>query len=269
MTGVEPKCPEATDVRAGYAFVERFRTRAAVRALEALLDARDVSRLGRLGFEADRRARLLAYAGLRRGLSARAPIPPRGWRFRAGPGGRPELEGHRCAGVSFSLSHTRTAACWVTADLPAVGIDAERVRSLAESDALAPVLLTAAELREHNRRNPGSRPGRLALVWTLKEAVLKATGVGVTAARSEWLARLVADAGERLDAAWGRPTCEVRGWRFETTRPTPELVVSVAMRAGEHGGTAARGSGPVRPVRWQELLPDDLNGAAREIFHRG
>lgn len=109
-------------------------------------------------------------------------VPHAESRFRVSPLGRPEVDGpSQAQGLSFSLSHTRGLIVCVTAWDRRVGVDAERVRlddavldvatrSFDPAEAAAVLALAGAERRL-----------RFLQLWTLKEALGKARGVGLRA----------------------------------------------------------------------------------------
>ena len=74
-----------------------------VPALLAALSADERARAARFVFPRDRRIYAAAHGLLRSGLSAVAGLQD--WQFRAGPWGKPELDGGP-EGLTFNLSHT-------------------------------------------------------------------------------------------------------------------------------------------------------------------
>jgi len=92
--------------------------------------------------------------------------------------GKPRL---RHAGApSFNLSHTRGLALVALSAERAVGIDVEQLRPLDDADALAQRFLTPAESAAVLAVEPAGRGAAFLRTWTRKEAVLKASGHGLT-----------------------------------------------------------------------------------------
>lgn len=88
---------------------------------------------------------------------------------QTGPHGKPEANG-----VQFSLSHCRGLAACIIAERP-VGIDAEPFRTF--PDRLRRRVFTPEEIAEAEATpNPDRHFTRL---WTLKESLLKARGIGM------------------------------------------------------------------------------------------
>jgi 4'-phosphopantetheinyl transferase len=148
--------------------------------------------------EADRRRAFVARALLRTTLSRYADVRPEDWRFERGIHGRPEIAGPAAAGLRFNLSHTRDlVACAVTFDA-AIGVDVEKITGDTEDPAVLASVCTPAEIEELSCAEPGERERRFLELWTLKEAYLKALGVGL--ARSPRSASFAArSAGEKAD----------------------------------------------------------------------
>ncbi|MEU0671745.1 4'-phosphopantetheinyl transferase superfamily protein [Streptomyces sp. NPDC006172] len=102
-----------------------------------------------------------------------------------GPHGKPRLavpHGSPFADVDFSVTHSGDVVGVAVARGAAVGLDVEESGSGAalDVDTVAPVALTDAEFAALNARPPAERASAFLGVWTRKEAVLKALGVGLT-----------------------------------------------------------------------------------------
>jgi 4'-phosphopantetheinyl transferase len=144
-----------------------------------ILSAGERQRAERFGGEADRISYVAAHALLRESLSRRVDLPPERWAFRPGPRGKPEIGGAEGSlGLAVSLSHTRGFAVCAVSDGGQVGVDVEHAHRkpplrISES-CFAP-----AERRALDGLPESDRPGRFFEYWTLKEALLKAIGLGL------------------------------------------------------------------------------------------
>jgi 4'-phosphopantetheinyl transferase len=151
------------------------------RACLDLLDGGERERMGRLRVEADRVAYLAVHALLRSALSRVAPVAPRLWRFRSGRLGKPSIdEPASLRHLAFSLSRTRGRVVVAVADHAEVGVDVEdvvRAGSLLEHPDR---ILSPAEAKALRALPSGTRLHRLTACWTLKEAYLKACGLGLS-----------------------------------------------------------------------------------------
>jgi 4'-phosphopantetheinyl transferase len=143
-----------------------------------MLDAEENDRLARFLHIEDRMSYLAAHAGARLLLGNLMDQPAAALRFESSAHGKPILVA-RPANLDFSLSHARGAVAVAAARVP-VGVDIEPLREIADMDSISEIAL-AAEEREVLCSVPAALRSRLFLrYWTLKEAVLKAAGLGFT-----------------------------------------------------------------------------------------
>jgi len=153
--------------------------RARLRACWAILADDELERAEALHRPRGRLTYLVARALVRFALSAHAGVPPRAWRFRRAPHGKPELAGPEGGvGLCFSLSHTDGLIACLVARVE-VGVDAERLRRRVPVMPLARRFFTAAEMRNLQEVPGAHRRERFLRLWTLKEAYLKARGLGL------------------------------------------------------------------------------------------
>ncbi|MFC4554912.1 4'-phosphopantetheinyl transferase family protein [Georgenia faecalis] len=155
-------------------------------ALAALLEAAEHRRAERLR-DHDRARFVTARALLRLVLAARTGTAPSELRldttcYRCGAGhGKPRLVGGD-GSVSFSIAHSGDRVVVAVADGTAIGVDVEVGAGTGAEElmSLGASILAPAELADYWRLEPSRRPRALAVWWTRKEAVLKATGDGLT-----------------------------------------------------------------------------------------
>lgn len=146
------------------------------------LDTTERQRWSRFVFDRDRHVYLVAHGLLRWALSTTMPaIAPSGWRFATDTFGRPGLAGdHDAQGLSFSLSHTRCMTAVAIGKNCEVGIDVETLRETVDGTLRAAT--TAFAMEERNwleRRSPAECARSILRLWTLKEAYVKARGLGL------------------------------------------------------------------------------------------
>ncbi len=117
-------------------------------------------------------------AGLRRILGAEIGCAPADVPLELGPAGKPLLAAP-FAGLHFNLSHCSDLAVVAVSASGAVGIDLEPLTR-------APELLECESIFCHPREiadlpaDPAARATALLRIWTAKEAVLKAWGIGLS-----------------------------------------------------------------------------------------
>jgi 4'-phosphopantetheinyl transferase len=142
-------------------------------ALADLLDAHERSRLSRFRREADRARYLAAHALTRLALAAAVGHSAADLRFdrtcRCGEQhGKPTLPG----GPGFSLTHAGGLVGVAVHPHGPVGLDVEQERELSDLPALAAHACSPAETVPD--------PATFFVLWTRKEALLKATGAGLS-----------------------------------------------------------------------------------------
>ena len=131
--------------------------------------------------DADRRLFTFSRVGLRILLSRYCDVPPDRWVFDADPLGKPRIAAPAGAtGLVFNLSHTRGLVAWVVGRRRSVGVDAEHIRRAIDFSDIAARHFTPAERLSIDALADDDRPSGFFTIWTLKEAVLKASGVGLT-----------------------------------------------------------------------------------------
>lgn len=113
----------------------------------------------------------------RTALSHYLNIPPEEVNFKRTPLGKPSLD-PPCH-IEFNLSNTsKLAVCIISASGP-VGIDIEPLGRGGEIMEIADIFFSGTEREELATLDPRSQPERALSLWTLKEAFLKAKGLGI------------------------------------------------------------------------------------------
>ncbi|MDJ0449346.1 4'-phosphopantetheinyl transferase superfamily protein [Methylocystis sp. JR02] len=150
-------------------------------ALTALLDDAERARAARFAFEEDRQSYIAAHALLRAELSRRADRAPSDWRFAATALGKPFLLDPP-RDLRFSLTHTRGMVAVAVTEGLEIGVDVESEDRRAESMKLAERFFAPQEVALLRAVEGDARREMFFAVWTLKEAVVKATGQGLSRA---------------------------------------------------------------------------------------
>lgn len=155
-------------------------TLADVAPLRARLSDDEQRRADRFVHAVDRVTFTLAHALVRHVLSGHGESPMTAWRFRTNAHGCPFVVDEQAGAppLSFNLSHTAGLVAVAVTRGRAVGVDVERVDRIV-TDGIAERHFAPAEV-EALRRLPPDVQGRVFFeYWTLKEAYIKARGMGL------------------------------------------------------------------------------------------
>ena len=106
--------------------------------------------------------------------------------FEYGPWGKPCLsERLGCEDLRFSISHSGDLALYAITKGREVGVDIERVRCDMAWQSVAEVCLSAREAAVLSTLPPAAQARAFFMLWTRKEAYVKARGTGLSACLNE------------------------------------------------------------------------------------
>lgn len=142
---------------------------------EALLTDEERDRARRFVGPLLQRRFVMARAQLRLLLGRHLDRDPRGLVFLLNEFGKPRLDDH--PGVHFSLSHSQDRALLAVSEGPEIGADLEKVRAI-DHIGLARRYFHPDEVATIERHEDPRQA--FFRVWTLKEAVVKALGLGLS-----------------------------------------------------------------------------------------
>jgi 4'-phosphopantetheinyl transferase len=190
----------------------------------ALLSPAERLRHDRLAVEDRRRELAATYALVRLALAEVTGTPPSAWSVRRDSLGRPIVEGP-VDGLHVSVTHTPgLVACLVAPRI--VGVDAEQVSPrvpymrIAEQVFSPPELASLTCIDDEPRRTD-----RFFLLWSVKEALAKARGEGLSAPLQRITVTLRDDGRVDVDLP-GDDGDTCRAWDLRWSRPTPEHVLA-------------------------------------------
>lgn len=240
-----PPVPLAADeVRVWVAALAEHRSPPQLRAFERLLSAAERQRLQRLAGAELRQEYLLTRALCRHVLSLHTGVAPASWCFELNAYGRPSVCAPAMARrLVFNLSNTRSlvvcAATW-EADL---GVDVECWARALDLEAVAEQVLNDPERRALHDTPPTGRQRRFCQHWTLKEAYVKARGMGLSLPMQ---AVQVNPLEPRPVVALHAELADDAGqWQFEQVELPGRHLLALALR---------RGAGPARRLRIRPLV---------------
>jgi 4'-phosphopantetheinyl transferase len=191
-----------------------------VAALSTLLSDLELARAARFVRSADRETFIIARALVRTTLSAYGPTPPRDWRFETNTHGCPFVVPAQAGvpGLAFNLSHTRGLAALAVTRGRLVGIDVERVDRVVRED-VAGRFFAPDEVRDLRALPVDTQARAFFEYWTLKEAYIKARGMGLAIPLADFAFTLAPPAAPAIRFVNGFDDRPER-WQFWQAWPT-------------------------------------------------
>jgi 4'-phosphopantetheinyl transferase len=219
-------CLEPGVVHLWYRLTEGLGERDLLAALEVLSPI-ERERYERFVFERDRRDFAAAHGLLRNALSTYGDARPADWTFVTSPTGKPLLGGSGSK-VEFNISHTHgLVACAATADVE-VGVDVESLDSGRVPNDVVKSSFSEFEIADLDVRIGIDRLERFVELWTLKEAYLKAIGVGLSGRLNAITFEFDGSSGLRFHPGDGTPGTE---WQFALFAPSVRHRMAVAVHS--------------------------------------
>ena len=243
-----------------------MRDAAVLRYCREILSPQEISACSAFNREEDRCRAFVSRTLLRETLSRYAPIRAEAWAFVAGAQGKPAIAAPTSLRLRFNLSHTGClVACAVTLD-DEIGVDLEDETRALDPLELAERVFSPGELAALRTLGPESQRRRFFESWTLKEAYLKARGIGF-AFESENASFDLSERG-RVQARFTRATEDrSNDWWFALLDTQPGHVLALATRNGGRPACVrtflatpgdTRASEIESRVYAESLLPDPL-----------
>jgi len=191
------------------------------------------SRFARYRADSDRLNFLLGRVMARRLVGRALGVAPTDWQWGQGSHGRPEIE-TPATPLQFNLAHSsRLVACALAMNRE-VGVDVEDSQRAATDPAIVARFCSPDEAAAIRVGEPEWRERFLA-IWTLKEAYLKARGLGISVHLSDISFSVGAIDG---DQSANGPDVQVRflntladadpHWTFRLVRAGPRYLLAVA-----------------------------------------
>ena len=176
----------------------------------ATLSPDETARANKFKFERHRNRFIAGRGALRGILAPYLNAQPAELGFDYSPNGKPSLAGRFAESkIHFNLAHSDELALIAVTRIGIVGVDVEKVRPVKDMDHLVARFFSPRESDAFQKVAEAEKPAAFFNLWTRKEALLKATGEGITRSLSlvevSFLpgepARLVAIAGDSAKAA--------------------------------------------------------------------
>lgn len=218
-------------------------------AYEALLAPEERARKARFYFDRHRHEYLLTRALCRGVLSRYADVAPAAWGFTANRYGRPEIASPAACPLRFNLTNTDGLIACLVAHEREIGVDVEDIERQGETVSIADRFFSPLEVAALHAVPEAARRGRFFDYWTLKEAYIKARGMGLSIPLDHF--SFIIEPGRAIRIAFA-PMLEddPSTWQFAQLRPTPRHLISAAVRrSGEPDlGFVVRRTIPLLPA---------------------
>jgi 4'-phosphopantetheinyl transferase len=196
----------------------------------ALLTPEEVARCNRFFQDGDRIRFVVARALVRTMLSRYVAVPPHAWRLRIEQYGKPHIADLPAGApdLRFNLSHTKgLVACAVTVGRD-IGIDVEHIHRTLTYDV--PERFFSAQEVADLRVLPAEEQEVVFFdYWTLKEAYIKARGLGLTLPLGQFTFHRIPGRAPAISFA---PELhdDPSSWQFAQFWPTRDHRMAVAVR---------------------------------------
>lgn len=162
------------------AYPDDLRAGGAAEACRALVSEEERARVARFRFERSRLESLTTRALMRTALSRYRPVEPQDWRFKLNEHGKPSVEPE--CGLQFNLSNSVGLVVCLVSEGAELGVDVEPFDRSEKILELAPEVFSPVERAQLEALPEAERLDRALSLWTLKEAYIKARGMGLALA---------------------------------------------------------------------------------------
>ncbi|HEX4265668.1 MAG TPA: 4'-phosphopantetheinyl transferase superfamily protein [Verrucomicrobiae bacterium] len=197
------------------------------------LSSDEVARAGKFKFEKHRNRYIAGRGALRKILGQYLQTPSADLRFTQSTNGKPVLaEDFASAGIHFNLAHSDDLALVAVTRLGAVGVDVERIRPVKEMDHLVARFFSPSENEAFQKVSENEKPAAFFNLWTRKEALLKATGEGITRSLSLVEVSFLPDKPAQLLAISGN-AIKAASWSLRELSPATGFTGAIAIEAPE------------------------------------
>lgn len=151
-----------------------------VHECESLVLPEERERAARYHQQADRHRHLIGRAVLRVALGRLLDVAPAAVALRLTAFGKPSCDG----GPSFNIAHSGDEVLVALASCGRLGVDVEAVRDLPDLFSVARASFVVAEVSALASQPPEAQLRHFYRIWSRKEAILKALGIGIGSLQS-------------------------------------------------------------------------------------
>jgi 4'-phosphopantetheinyl transferase len=200
------------------------------RSLDELLPV-ERARYDRFLHDADRLMFLTGRVMARTLVGRALGCAPASWRWREGRHGRPEIDEPGVA-VHFNLAHSAGLVVCAIAPDREIGVDVEDRQRRPVDRRFVERYCSPSEVADVAAQPDEDWHDRFLMYWTLKEAYLKARGLGVSVSLSSVSFTLDPTGSAKVGFLDALADFDTR-WLFHLTRPTDRHVMAVAVSTAD------------------------------------
>jgi 4'-phosphopantetheinyl transferase len=222
------------DVHLWVAFPDEWKDPSLIASALNILDDDETARMERFHFPEHRHLFLVSHLLVRTALSHYSDLPPDAWRFMNDENGKPLIDpAMKPVSLSFSLAHTVGMAVVGVTREGDIGVDVEQAGRLIDAAKLSRRFFSPEEAAALENLPPGRLEEQFPLYWTLKEAYIKALGLGLSHPLDSFAFRLTGESPHRIDFSADAPQ-DPEKWRFALIEPRRPHVAAVCVASIEH-----------------------------------
>lgn len=202
--------------------------------LESVLNDEEQARARRFRYSRHRQRWVTCRARTRMLLSAYLDIPPNVIRFATGLNGKPLIHSEQLnhhENFHFNLSHSKNLGLLAVTRAGPVGIDVEFLKTINDWQAVATRFFSETEQQELAQVDPALRSRAFFLAWTRKEAIIKATGEGLSADLDSFSVALTPNLNAVVHSTKPPMKSKPQDWQLFHLEPQEEYVGAVAIQA--------------------------------------
>ena len=146
------------------------------------LSKEELKKYQKIFYKEDRIQYLVSHVMLRRVLSEYIDLHPKLWQYDSNSYGKPFISyKHKIINLQFNLSHTRRLIALIITQKENCGIDIELIRPLNDYFNIARLVFSQNERITMSKINNNDvLKNYFFSLWTLKEAYIKARGIGLS-----------------------------------------------------------------------------------------
>jgi 4'-phosphopantetheinyl transferase len=215
-------------------FYHEIRDEALLNRYRALSTEAERQKELRFRFAKDQRCYIVTRALLRTVLSRYAAVEPGRWSFEFNAYGKPEISSRYTAEerIAFNLSHTDGLILLGITAGSTIGIDTENIRTRQPLTGIADNFFAEEEVAALRQLAVKDQPERFFQYWTLKEAYIKARGMGLSIPLSQFSFHFPTE-GEIDISFLPRLNDDSSSWRFQQFFPSPDHLAAICTKREE------------------------------------